>query len=327
MATVTRSGAQPYDVHIGFWTNWAHDRVAGATLTLTRRNGGLLIAFLAIFVTMVGKSFWRTTCYLLHRYFSSHDPHDALHHQRQSLLRNTETAESAIWPFSRVVLAWRKKRVQRLYARFLPAIVLSAIITIGFIFAGIFSSRVTPETANEVLLTGSRCAVVQVANESYTHPPSVDRVNTYYAERIQAYLNYAQQCYTDAQNSEDCSQYVRPSLPLQINRRASCPFDESICKSTDANVLIETDFLNSNHDLGVNMPPHDQFLLRFRTHCAPLLSKGNTSVSNNTAGSPGSLTRYYYGSAGSNHTTQSRAAANQDALFVADRLLIRRVTS
>jgi hypothetical protein len=44
-----------YDVKLGFWTNWSHGKVQGATVTMTRQHGGFLIAFLAIFIGMVGK--------------------------------------------------------------------------------------------------------------------------------------------------------------------------------------------------------------------------------------------------------------------------------
>lgn len=49
------SSTTNYEVHLGFWTNWSHGQIQGATVTLTRRNGGFLIAFLAIFIGMVGK--------------------------------------------------------------------------------------------------------------------------------------------------------------------------------------------------------------------------------------------------------------------------------
>lgn len=46
-----------YPIHLGFWTNWSHGRVKGATITLTHRNGALLTAFLALFVAFAGTSF------------------------------------------------------------------------------------------------------------------------------------------------------------------------------------------------------------------------------------------------------------------------------
>lgn len=44
-----------YEIKLGFWTNWSDGKILGATMTLTRQNGGYLIAFLAIFVGMAGK--------------------------------------------------------------------------------------------------------------------------------------------------------------------------------------------------------------------------------------------------------------------------------
>jgi hypothetical protein len=44
-----------YQVKLGFWTNWSNGKILGATMTMSRQNGGFLIAFLAIFVGMAGK--------------------------------------------------------------------------------------------------------------------------------------------------------------------------------------------------------------------------------------------------------------------------------
>jgi hypothetical protein len=40
--------------HTGFWINWSHGLVDGATLTLNSRDAGFLQAFLAILVTFTG---------------------------------------------------------------------------------------------------------------------------------------------------------------------------------------------------------------------------------------------------------------------------------
>lgn len=37
-------------IHVGFWTNWTEGSVSGSTLTLSNRNGAILIAALAIFI-------------------------------------------------------------------------------------------------------------------------------------------------------------------------------------------------------------------------------------------------------------------------------------
>lgn len=51
-----------YSVHLGTWINWSRGRVMGATLTLDRRDGNLLIAFTAVFVGIVTERFWRIAC-------------------------------------------------------------------------------------------------------------------------------------------------------------------------------------------------------------------------------------------------------------------------
>lgn len=43
-------------VHIGFWTNWNWGPIFGATITMTTRNGALLIAILALFSSLAGTS-------------------------------------------------------------------------------------------------------------------------------------------------------------------------------------------------------------------------------------------------------------------------------
>jgi hypothetical protein len=53
------------DIHLGTWINWSRGRVMGATLTLNRAEGNLLIAFTAVFVGIVTERFWRIACMLV----------------------------------------------------------------------------------------------------------------------------------------------------------------------------------------------------------------------------------------------------------------------
>jgi len=85
-----------FKVHLGVWTDWSRGRVLGSTLTLTRTQANLLIAFTASFVVFVGSRFWRIACLALHQSYSSAEPRDALHHQRQAVLRNSGSSDSGI---------------------------------------------------------------------------------------------------------------------------------------------------------------------------------------------------------------------------------------
>lgn len=85
-----------YKVYLGVWTDWSRSRVLGATLTLTRQQANLLIAFTASFVVFVGSRFWRIVCLALHQAYSTSDLSDALHHQRQVVLRNSGSSDSGV---------------------------------------------------------------------------------------------------------------------------------------------------------------------------------------------------------------------------------------
>lgn len=73
-----------HGVHLGTWVNWSRGgRILGATLTLESRYGLLLLSFTATFVGFVASRFWRIITLMLHRVYSTPEPRDALHHQRQ----------------------------------------------------------------------------------------------------------------------------------------------------------------------------------------------------------------------------------------------------
>ena len=75
-------------VYTGFWTNWTDGRVVGATLTL--RNGAYLVAFLALFVRIVGGHFWRLLCYIIFHYLAHQlDDGEPSLKQQKAVLRNT----------------------------------------------------------------------------------------------------------------------------------------------------------------------------------------------------------------------------------------------
>lgn len=296
MNTVIRSGADYFDVHTGFWINWAHGRVKGSTVTLSRANGGILVAFIAIFVATAGKSFWRILCLFFHRKFTKPTPQDAVYHQRQAILRNSETATFAFWQLIFMLTEWRNRNVQHLTRRVLPTAILALTVAAGFSIAGIFSSQITTNTANEVLLTGKNCRIVEVPSEldGTERLNAVMMYNAELSQRIQANLQYSQQCYTGAENDEDCLQYVKPRLPLNITSEAPCPFSEEICK-TKSNIIVDSGFVNSNTGLGINLPKTDQFEVRIVNHCAPLVSKGYSEIYNNTDHYATAQMRYNYG--------------------------------
>lgn len=134
MSAIVNSDNGSYDVHLGFWINWSSGRMQGATFTTTRESGGLLVAFIALYVSTSGRSFWRVSCFLLHRMFSSHAPMDGLHHQRQVILRNADTAAQGLMTLL-YTLKWRRK-ASRPLRRILPVLLYAFIIWAAFTASG-----------------------------------------------------------------------------------------------------------------------------------------------------------------------------------------------
>ena len=85
-------------VYTGFWTNWEQGRVVGSTLTL--RNGAYLVAFLALFVRIVGSHFWRLLCYAIFHYMPSRmDELDRSTTQQKAILRNSYSPLNSVIKF------------------------------------------------------------------------------------------------------------------------------------------------------------------------------------------------------------------------------------
>lgn len=215
------SPAQLYtddDVYRNVWTNWSQGRVRGATLTLSRRNGGLLTAFLALFVTVVGTRFWRIGCFFIYRYFSSHHAissqdakfshhaKDTPFHQRQAILRNATNSTSGLWTLLRACWAWRRNGLAS-YRRFLPSVFFAILTSIVFAIATIFSSEVTTSMGHEVLLKGSNCDFLPIFNESHDEEANRE-IGFYLSQRTTLSMTYAQRCYNDNANLRDCSCFI-----------------------------------------------------------------------------------------------------------------------
>lgn len=137
-------------MHTGFWVNWSYGQIRGATLTLSHRNGGLLTAFLALFITIVGRSFWRLFCFIVHSRLSKpENPQHTLHHQQQVVLRNAATGMIGLQLFSQLAWKWRHITARHRFRTFL-LMSLTAIIMTVFYMASIFSSEVRALTKDGV---------------------------------------------------------------------------------------------------------------------------------------------------------------------------------
>ncbi|KAH7064406.1 hypothetical protein BKA63DRAFT_173039 [Paraphoma chrysanthemicola] len=275
-------------VYLGVWTNWSQGSVAGLTLTTTIQNGGLLIAFLALFVTFSGTCCWSIISFLIHQMLSRRDPQDAIYHQEQVILRNADTSATALWRLSRLLWAWRQRGLVR--KRLVWPLTMSLLMLGAFAVAGVFSSRVATTRGGEVLLVGDKCASL---NTSMFTAENLGMAQSYLSDRIKSSANYASICYTDSGSAESCRTFVRSNLPFSATRDVECPFPgkEKICHSSHGAIRLDSGYLNSHYDLGINAPPSHRFQYRSLNECAPL--RGGQYVRKNTTSSPNTIQMWY----------------------------------
>ena len=214
-----------YKVYLGLWTNWSRGSVLGKTLTLSRQQGDLLIAFTAFFVAFVGSRFWSIVCLIFHRNYSTIQPRDTLHHQWQVILRNGGSPDTGLLKLVQLLWAWRRSPWSLI--KILPAALTALLCVAAFTLAGGFSSQISSSVGNEVLLDGVNCGTL-VSNGSSLPV----EMASYFAQLVNNAQNYVQQCYsTGSSGLIDCKAFVTERIPLFINDTAQCPFQTRVCRS------------------------------------------------------------------------------------------------
>lgn len=258
----------------------------GATLTLSRQDADLLVAFTAFFIAFISTRTWRISCFCFHSLFSTPGPQDVIYHQRQAILRNSSSPENGIYLFWQ--LLWSVRHWKR-SCRILPTVITPIVCVAAFAFAGGFSSRISTSIGNEVLISSANCGAaippnfMADANKFFAFQP-------YTAEKVENAANYAQRCYLDSAGA-DCSLFITPRLQSTKDFNASCPFSERTCRTQSGNIRLDSGYVDSHEHLGLNSPAGQRILWRHVVHCAPLVTEGFTSQENSSQG----FTRYHYG--------------------------------
>ncbi|KAK8132103.1 hypothetical protein PG999_000276 [Apiospora kogelbergensis] len=281
---------QNAQVYLGAWTNWSRgSAVMGATLTLTREQGNLLIAFTALFIPFVASRFWRIFAILFHQCYSTSDPRDTIHNQRQIVLRNSTSLESGLFSFAELMWAWRGAS-RRAWVRILPVALFVFLSIVAFTVAGGFSSQIS--MTGEVLLKGNNCRTSYLMHT--TNQSVISRYMSYASTFVYNMASYEQQCYTNQSSGlVECDKFVTGTIPTTtMDYNASCPFENQLCRRNHSNIRFDTGHLNSNDMFGLNSPRDTSFTFRHVMQCAPLVTEGrihNITVSNRN------FTTYNYG--------------------------------
>lgn len=191
-------------------STWAPGRtgLAGATITISRTDGKYLLFFTGSQPSSSASFPHDSVCFLLLSRLSTPVARDALHRQRQSILRNSDSATSALWNLLQLAWAWRGT-AHNLLRRILPIIATAIFCAAAFTVAGGFSSQISTSIGDEVLLDGSNRGIAYSMSLNQGTDPH-DLVQ-YVANEVLNADNYAQQCYAaNAVDPSDCTTFILP---------------------------------------------------------------------------------------------------------------------
>ncbi|GAP90397.2 hypothetical protein SAMD00023353_4900340 [Rosellinia necatrix] len=295
-------------VYTGLWRDWSRGSVLGHILTLSRSDGGLVIALTAFFVAFVATRFWMILSLISHTRHSTAVRRHTLYHQQQVILRNSVTPEAAFLSLFRLWWAWRNLSFRQ-RIRVLLLCGLAGLTVVSFTVAGAFSSSISSSVGDKLLIKSSNCGTIVYL----TNDVSVNNIHDkILSEFVSNAANYAQQCYSaDRSGLLNCNRFVKDHLRSTVDYNASCPFSSGICRSNTSNVQLDSGPININNDLGLNADEMRTTSFRYRLTCAPLVTDGYTSVKNT---SHGSLIRYHYGQ---RQATDNRSDPWQDFIYQA----------
>lgn len=291
--------------------NWSRGSILGATLTLTQRDGNLVIAFAAFFVTLVAARFWRILCICVHRLYSTPELRDALHHQRRVILRNS-SPQSDLWRL--LGLTWSSKGVyERHFLRMYPMSLVALLCIAGFTVITYFLPLLSSSTGAEVLLAPRVCIIFNRTLASQTNNTEYTTVaQSWWTENTVSAGSYAQQCYANSSGSLDGAGVGTDRIPSYINREAACSFHPDMCQNSTNSLSISTGLVDTNDILGMNRPKNDRVLFNTTLYCSPIATEGHTSTRYSKFKS---FTRYnYWSSFGASGPRQN--TSNSEGTYV-----------
>lgn len=279
------------NIYYGSWINWTRGKYIGGTITLTPRNSGILVAFLAIFVSIAGGSLWRIIAFLLHQRRVARDPRDGLHYQQQVILKNAATPGVAAWQLFLLVPAW-KNLSRRPLLKSIPVVLLALVNLGAFFAAGVLVAEVTRTAGTEVLIRSSNCGNWTIDDTKLVYGFTTKTLN----DTVSA-ASYARACYGGPSDALDCNQYKVQSLPYTVSETEPCPFDE-MCIDKVPVLSFDTGNISSHDHLGINAQLQDRILYRRKTTCTPIVDAGFITTFNYTDAVNASIGDGFWGSEG-----------------------------
>jgi hypothetical protein len=216
----------------------------------------------------------------MHQLRTTTQAKDGLHHQQQATLRNNTTDISTVWQLTKIWWAWRARSLG--IKRSLGLLLIGAIHVLGFGAASILSSHITT-VGNQVLIAeSSSCGYWgPTASEAQEGLALDSAYPAYLRQSLETSQQYVQNCLAETQLLPECNIFNR----LKFNwtsEMISCPFDGLCLGPTDnGSLLMDTGWIDSRDDLGINGEDQDRIQFRKNATCVPITTNGY--ISNGTS--------------------------------------------
>ena len=306
--------------YIGIWINWSHGPIIGSTLTLSQRDGGILIAFITLVVSTAGAAIWKISRYTLHQHHSKQTYQDGFHHQQQVILRNSESSVGSLLQMIQLTWCWRSIATKRLI-RSIPLAGLALLNLLVFSITGIFSSVLIKTSGNEVLVRSPNCGLLTPIDSLYDTTSGQAAMTASKINDTLAATTYQRACYSDDRNLPQCNQFVQKQLPWTADQNSACPFASNMCLLGDTTAYkMDTGLIDSRFGLGINSPRRERIQYRKVTSCSPIQTKGYTTPANdfnpNSSIYDYTLIQFNYGK--TNGTNYTHAYDTHDRFRVED---------
>ncbi|KAI0441135.1 hypothetical protein F4803DRAFT_563304 [Xylaria telfairii] len=257
------------DVYVGWWTNWSKgNSITGATITIPSSSASLLVAFLAVFLSLTASHLWRLTAYVIYCWRHDADQIESrpLRRQQQVVFKSDMSAVSAALLLGEMMWINRSKPAA-LRDSYLPILLSITCAALGITLSLISSKIISTSPSTEFLLIAHGCFSFDIDRVASFDDATL--VGSELATILKTSTIYAQRCYNTT-NVEECSPFAA-TIHWTTNWEAPCPFNETMCLSPA--MQLDTGLLNSNTILGVNSPAKDQIEFRKVTTCAPITQK------------------------------------------------------
>ncbi|KAF1828910.1 hypothetical protein BDW02DRAFT_634838, partial [Decorospora gaudefroyi] len=269
----------PSEIHTGFWIDRDKSGAAAAILTLSIAHASLLINLLSVLIsTVVVDSVFRILVVMLYSRRPFPNYPFGLIGEFYVLLRNTHSFQAPRPELLRPMFSTENKGKERRIALILltPWFLLMALKAGAFAIPTLIISDSPDEVA---LLKPGICGFKIIDIERNFPDTVVDELRETTDSRRYAEERYGESDSTFATES----MFPVDTLPMDMFRNVSCPFENSLCLLGSAGaVAFDTGLLDSHNHLGINAPAKERIQYRWRSTCSPLNVTGRVRVVYNT---------------------------------------------